>query len=340
MVCAMRSTRVHVHAERPESAVVEPILKIEGLKTHFKLREGTLKAVDGISFSLAPDETLCIVGESGSGKSVTAQSILRLIDPPGHIVDGKILYRGKDLMTLSEREMEKIRGDRICMIFQDPMTSLNPVFNVGEQIAEGLREHQGLNKKAARDRAIELLRSVGIPNPEERYRDYPHHFSGGMRQRVLIAAAIACEPDILIADEPTTALDVTIQAQILKLLRDVQRRLNSALILITHDLGVVASMADRVLVMYAGEMVEYGDVKTIFEQPKHPYTIGLMNSVIRLDEDRDAELRSIPGTPLVPINPPPGCSFRTRCSEAFAVCEHEKPNPNAVADGQIGRAHV
>jgi oligopeptide/dipeptide ABC transporter ATP-binding protein len=320
--------------------MVEPILKVEGLKTHFKLREGMLKAVDGVSFSLAPDEVLCIVGESGSGKSVTAQSILRLIDPPGHIVDGRILYRDIDLLTLSEREMEKIRGDRIGMIFQDPMTSLNPVFTIGEQISEGLREHLGLGKKAAKSQAIELLHSVGIPHPEERYRDYPHHFSGGMRQRVLIAAAIACEPDILIADEPTTALDVTIQAQILKLLANVQKRLNSALILITHDLGVVASMADRVLVMYAGEMVEYGDVKTIFEQPKHPYTIGLMNSVIRLDDQRDAELRSIPGTPLVPINPPPGCSFRSRCEAAHGVCETDKPHGISVADGHLVSCHL
>ena len=320
--------------------MAEPILQVEGLKTYFKLREGMLKAVDGISFSLDPDEVLCIVGESGSGKSVTAQSILRLIDPPGQIVEGRIRYRDTDLMTLSEREMERIRGDRICMIFQDPMTSLNPVFTIGEQIAEGLREHQGLDKKAAREKAIELLRSVGIPNAEERYRDYPHSFSGGMRQRVLIAAAIACEPDILIADEPTTALDVTIQAQILKLLSDVKRRLNSALILITHDLGVVASMADRVLVMYAGEMVEYGDVKTIFEHPKHPYTIGLMNSVIRLDEERDAELRSIPGTPLVPINRPPGCPFRPRCGEAHAPCETEQPTPSAVENGHLVACHL
>ncbi len=320
--------------------MVEPILTVEGLKTHFRLREGMLKAVDGISFSLAPDEVLCIVGESGSGKSVTAQSILRLIDPPGHIVDGHIRYRDKDLLALSEREMEQIRGDRIGMIFQDPMTSLNPVFTIGEQIAEGLREHLDLGKKQARDRAVELLRSVGIPHPEERYRDYPHHFSGGMRQRVLIAAAIACEPDILIADEPTTALDVTIQAQILKLLADVQRRLNSALILITHDLGVVASMADRVLVMYAGEMVEYGDVKTIFEQPKHPYTIGLMNSVIRLDDERDDELRSIPGTPLVPINPPPGCAFRSRCDAALAACATDKPGDISVADGHLVSCHL
>jgi len=320
--------------------MAEPILTVEGLKTHFKLREGVLKAVDGVSFSVDADEVLCIVGESGSGKSVTAQSILRLIDPPGQIVEGQIRYRDQDLMTLSEREMEKIRGDRIGMIFQDPMTSLNPVFTIGEQIAEGLREHLDMSKKAAKARAIELLRSVGIPNPEERYKDYPHHFSGGMRQRALIAAAIACEPDILIADEPTTALDVTIQAQILKLLADVQKRLNSALILITHDLGVVASMADRVMVMYAGEMVEYGDVKTIFEQPKHPYTIGLMNSVIRLDDQRDAELRSIPGTPLVPINPPPGCSFRSRCNAAHGPCETQKPSPQTIADGHLVSCHL
>jgi len=320
--------------------MVEPILTVEGLKTHFNLREGMLKAVDGISFSLAPDEVLCIVGESGSGKSVTAQSILRLIDPPGHIVEGQIRYGDIDLLALSEREMEKIRGDRIGMIFQDPMTSLNPVFTIGEQISEGLREHLDMGKTEAREQAVELLHSVGIPHPEARYQDYPHHFSGGMRQRVLIAAAIACQPDILIADEPTTALDVTIQAQILKLLADVQRRLNSALILITHDLGVVASMADRVLVMYAGEMVEYGDVKTIFEQPKHPYTIGLMKSVVRLDNQRGVQLHSIPGTPLVPINPPPGCAFRSRCDAALGVCETDRPRAHSVAEDHLVSCHL
>ena len=320
--------------------MAEPILRVEGLKTQFKLRAGVLKAVDGISFTLEPGKVLCIVGESGSGKSVTAQSILRLVEPPGRVVEGRVLYRDKDLLTLSEREMERIRGDRICMVFQDPMTSLNPVFTIGEQIAEGLRAHQGLNRAAARTRAIELLKLVGIPNPESRCDDYPHQFSGGMRQRALIAAAIACEPDILIADEPTTALDVTIQAQILKLLADLQRRLNSAMILITHDLGVVANLADQVLVMYAGRMAEYGDVQTVFREPKHPYTVGLMNSIIRLEESRDAELRSIPGTPLVPINPPPGCGFRFRCPKAIERCSQEAPEPRIDRQGHAFACHV
>ncbi len=320
--------------------MAEPILKVEGLKTQFKLRAGTLKAVDGVSFTLEPGKVLCIVGESGSGKSVTAQSILRLIEHPGRIVEGRVIYRDKDLMTLSEREMERIRGDRICMVFQDPMTSLNPVFTVGEQIAEGLRAHQGLDRAAARTRSIELLRLVGIPNPEARCDDYPHQFSGGMRQRALIAAAIACEPDILIADEPTTALDVTIQAQILKLLADLQKRLNSAMILITHDLGVVAEVADQVLVMYAGRMAEYGDVQTVFREPKHPYTVGLMKSIIRLEEPRDAELRSIPGAPLVPINPPPGCGFRFRCPRAIERCGNETPPTHVDRKGHAFACHV
>ena len=318
----------------------EPILTVEGLKTYFRLRSGVLKAVDGLSFSLAPGEVLCIVGESGSGKSVTAQSIMRLIDPPGEVVEGHIRYGGTDLLSLPEQKMERIRGDRICMIFQDPMTALNPVFTIGAQIAEGLREHQGLGRREAKAKAIELLRLVGIPQADARFGDYPHQFSGGMRQRVVIAGAIACQPDILIADEPTTALDVTIQAQILKLLSEIQKRLHSAMILITHDLGVVAAMADRVLVMYAGRMVEYGDVETVFREPKHPYTIGLMDSIIRLGGARDAELRSIPGMPLVPVDPPPGCRFRFRCDEAHERCETETPPPRDLRDGHSVACHL
>jgi len=267
------------------------VLKVKNLKTHFKLRTGTLKAVDGLSFEVEPGRVLCIVGESGSGKSVTAQSIMRLIEQPGRIVDGSIQYRDQDLLTLSESEVEKLRGNRIGMIFQDPMTSLNPVFTIGEQITETIVAHQGVKKNEARTRAVELLRLVGIPEPEGRLNDYPHQFSGGMRQRVLIAIAIACEPDLLIADEPTTALDVTIQAQILKLLAAVQKKLHSAMILITHDLGVVSAMADEVLVMYSGRMVEFGDVETIFRNPRHPYTVGLLESIIKLDDTRDSELR-------------------------------------------------
>ncbi len=316
------------------------VLKVKNLKTHFKLRTGTLKAVDGLSFEVEPGRVLCIVGESGSGKSVTAQSIMRLIELPGRIVDGSIQYRDQDLLTLSEKQMEKLRGNRIGMIFQDPMTSLNPVFTIGEQIAETIVAHQGVKKNEARTRAVELLRLVGIPEPEGRLNDYPHQFSGGMRQRVLIAIAIACEPDLLIADEPTTALDVTIQAQILKLLADVQKKLHSAMILITHDLGVVSAMADEVLVMYSGRMVEFGDVETIFRHPRHPYTVGLLESIIKLDDTRDSELRSISGLPPVPIDPPPGCAFRDRCPHAIDVCGEQDPLPYQTKTGSAVQCHV
>ncbi len=306
--------------------MTKPLLRVERLKTYFRLRSGLLKAVDDVSFALEPGKVLGIVGESGSGKSVTALSLMRLIDPPGRIEGGKIFYRDQNLLELPEAEMErKIRGNRIGMIFQDPMTSLNPSFTIGDQIAEGIIAHQQVTKEQARARTIELLNVVGIPNAEERFRDYPHSLSGGMRQRVLIAAAIVCEPDLLIADEPTTALDVTIQAQILKLLSDLQQRLNSAMILITHDLGVIAAMADDVMVMYAGRAVEYADVKTIFQDPQHPYTIGLLDSVIRLDDPIDVELRSIRGNPPVPIGLPSGCSFQPRCARAIERCVLEYP---------------
>lgn len=316
------------------------VLKVKNLKTHFKLRTGTLKAVDGISFEVEPGRVLCIVGESGSGKSVTAQSIMRLIEQPGRIVDGSIQYRDQDLLTLSESEVEKLRGNRIGMIFQDPMTSLNPVFTIGEQITETIVAHQGVKKNEARTRAVELLRLVGIPEPEGRLNDYPHQFSGGMRQRVLIAIAIACEPDLLIADEPTTALDVTIQAQILKLLAAVQKKLHSAMILITHDLGVVSAMADEVLVMYSGRMVEFGDVETIFRNPRHPYTVGLLESIIKLDDTRDSELRSISGLPPVPVDPPPGCAFRDRCPQAIEVCGEQDPIPYQTKTGSVVQCHI
>ena len=316
------------------------VLKVKNLKTHFKLRTGTLKAVDGLSFEVEPGRVLCIVGESGSGKSVTAQSIMRLIEQPGRIVDGSIQYRDQDLLTLSESEVEKLRGNRIGMIFQDPMTSLNPVFTIGEQITETIVAHQGVKKNEARTRAVELLRLVGIPEPEGRLNDYPHQFSGGMRQRVLIAIAIACEPDLLIADEPTTALDVTIQAQILKLLAAVQKKLHSAMILITHDLGVVSAMADEVLVMYSGRMVEFGDVETIFRNPRHPYTVGLLESIIKLDDTRDSELRSISGLPPVPVDPPPGCAFRDRCPQAIEVCGEQDPIPYQTKTGSVVQCHI
>ena len=317
-----------------------PILRVKDLRTHFRLRTGTLKAVDGLSFELRPGRVLCIVGESGSGKSVTAQSIMRLIQPPGRIVGGAVSYRDRDLLALGEREMEDLRGNRIGMIFQDPMTSLNPVFTIGEQIVETIVAHRGVNKDAAQARAVELMRLVGIPEPEGRLGDYPHQFSGGMRQRVLIAIAIACEPDVLIADEPTTALDVTIQAQILRLLSDIQKKLGSAMILITHDLGVVSAMADDVLVMYSGRMAEYGDVKTIFRGPRHPYTVGLLDSIIRLDDSRESVLRSIPGLPPVPVDPPPGCAFHDRCDRAMALCGQRDPAPVETRTGSIAVCHA
>ena len=319
----------------------EPILVVDDLRSHFHLRSGVLKAVDGLSFSLRPGRVLAIVGESGSGKSVTALSLLRLLDPPGRIEGGRILYRGRDLMEMSETEMEReIRGNRIAMIFQDPMTSLNPAFTIGEQIAEGIIAHRDANAAESKVLAVELLRLVGIANPEDRYDDYPHQFSGGMRQRVLIATAIACEPDVLIADEPTTALDVTIQAQILKLLSDIQRRLGNAMLLITHDLGVVASMADEVMVMYAGHMVEYGDVQTVFREPRHPYTQALFASLIELDDDPDKPLRPITGAPAIPTDLPPGCPFQPRCSHAFAPCDRDYPWPRDVEPGHPVACHL
>ena len=296
--------------------------------------------MDGVSFTLMPERVLCIVGESGSGKSVTAQSIMRLVEPPGRIVEGQIIYREQDLLTLSETEMENLRGNRLGMIFQDPMTALNPVLPIGEQIIETLMAHQGIKRKEARRRAVELVRMVGIPEPENRLDDYAHQFSGGMRQRVLIAIAIACEPDVLIADEPTTALDVTIQAQILNLLAELQKKLGSAMILITHDLGVVSAMADDVLVMYSGRIVEYGDVGTIFRHPRHPYTIGLLESIIRLDDTKESELRSISGLPPVPIDPPPGCAFRDRCPKAIALCNERDPHQFQTRTGSIVACHV
>lgn len=321
--------------------MTEPVLRVEGLRTHFRVSDGVLKAVDDISFTVESGKVLCIVGESGSGKSVTALSILRLIDPPGKIESGRIFYRGDDLLRLPEAEMTRtIRGNRIGMIFQDPMTSLNPAFTIGDQIAEGIIAHQPVSREQARAKTFELLRLVGIPHAEERYTDYPHHFSGGMRQRVLIAGAIASEPDLLIADEPTTALDVTIQAQILRLLADLQKRLNSAMILITHDLGVVAAMADEVMVMYAGRVVEHADVETLFRNPQHPYTVGLLDSVIELDEPRDAALQAIPGLPPVPVNMPEGCTFRPRCSRAMDVCARSFPALHTVRPSHGVACHL
>ena len=320
--------------------MADPILQVEGLRTHFTTRGGVIKAVDGLSFSLEAGKTLCIVGESGSGKTVTSLSIMRLVDLPGRIVEGRVLYRDRDLLALEESAMEKVRGDRIGMVFQDPMTGLNPAFRIGDQIAEGIEIHQAVDKAEARRRTIELLAQVGIPQPAARYADYPHQFSGGMRQRVLIASAIACRPNILIADEPTTALDVTIQAQILRLLKEVQSDLNSAMILVTHDLGVVAAMADHVMVMYAGRMVEYADVETIFARPRHPYTRGLLDSLIRLEDTRETELAPIPGMPPDLSRLPTGCSFAPRCPAALEACAASYPALHGDIDTHQVACHL
>ncbi|GLI50524.1 MULTISPECIES: ABC transporter ATP-binding protein [Tepidanaerobacter] len=301
------------------------LVEVKNLKTYFFTEDGVVPAVDGVDFSIKEGETLGIVGESGCGKSVTSLSILRLVpSPPGKIVDGEILFRGENLLKKSEAEMRKIRGNDISMIFQEPMTSLNPVFTVGEQIAEAIELHQGLDKKQAMDKAVEMLKLVGIPSAEKRVYDFPHQMSGGMRQRVMIAMALSCNPSLLIADEPTTALDVTIQAQILELMKDLKKKLNTSIMLITHDLGVVAEMAENVLVMYAGKVVEYADVRTIFKEPKHPYTIGLMESIPRLDQPRE-KLYVIEGTVPNPFDMPKGCRFHPRCPEAKDICVNREP---------------
>lgn len=316
---------------------MEPVLQVQDLRVHFRTHGGEVQAVRGVSFELGRGETLAIVGESGSGKSVTAQTIMRLIPmPPGRIVSGSIRFQGQEITRLPEREMQKIRGRYMGMIFQDPMTSLNPTMTVGRQIAEPLIKHQGLSPAQAMDRAVELLKLVGIPNPEDRVRQYPHQFSGGMRQRAMIAIALACSPALLIADEPTTALDVTIQAQILELMQDLKRRLGTAIILITHDLGVVARMADRIAVMYAGQIVEQGTPDEIFYHPKHPYTEALLQSIPRLDDRRD-RLQAIPGTPPDLFAPPPGCAFAPRCRYAMKVCQMYEPEMQEIRPGHPAR---
>jgi oligopeptide/dipeptide ABC transporter ATP-binding protein len=302
-----------------------PILEVRDLKTHFRTERGFYKAVDGVSFAVAPGRTLGVVGESGCGKSVTSLSIMGLVpEPPGIRAGGEILFEGADLLKRSRAEMEEIRGARIAMIFQEPMTSLNPVYRVGDQIVEGLRRHRNVSKGEARERAIEMLRLVRIPSPETRVDAFPHEMSGGMRQRVMIALALACDPQVLIADEPTTALDVTIQAQILDLMRDLQRRLGTAIILITHDLGVIAETADDVVVMYAGKIVERADVRTLFSDAQHPYTLGLLASIPRLDTQRD-RLQTIEGMVPAPDDMPAGCRFAPRCTLASERCRIEEP---------------
>jgi oligopeptide/dipeptide ABC transporter ATP-binding protein len=308
--------------------MAEPILSIRDLVVEFTTEDGVVKAVDGITYDIYPGETLGIVGESGSGKSVSTMSLLGLIpQPPGRIVRGEAFFQGKDLLKVSKKQLRRIRGNDIALVFQDPMTSLNPVLKIGYQIAEAIRTHNpGVKDGAANKRAVELLKLVGVPNPERRVDQYPHEFSGGMRQRAMIAMAIANEPSVLIADEPTTALDVTIQAQILEVLKKAQDETHAATILITHDLGLIAELADRVIVMYAGKVVELGDVDTIFRNPRHPYTIGLMDSLPKLTAEEEW-LRPIPGQPPSLISRPPGCPFHPRCflSQGRTRCREEEP---------------
>lgn len=315
--------------------MTEPLLEVKNLRINFKTYAGLVQAVRGVDFTLAKGETLAIVGESGSGKSVTSNALMRLIpQPAGRYEDGQILFEGKDLLKLSEREMESIRGNEIAMIFQDPMTALNPTMRVGKQIMEVILTHKkGVSKEAAKQRAIELLAEVGIPDPERRFKQYPHEFSGGMRQRVVIAIALAAEPKILIADEPTTALDVTIQAQILELMKKIQEKNGNAIIFITHDLGVVANVADRVAVMYAGQIVEYGSSHDIFYNPKHPYTWGLLGSMPDLDSEDSEELYTIPGAPPNLINPPVGDAFAPRNPYALAIDYKAEPPFYEVSPG-------
>ncbi|PTX59332.1 oligopeptide transport system ATP-binding protein [Melghirimyces profundicolus] len=312
---------------------MKPLLEINNLHVSFNTYNGEVQAVRGVNLHLNKGEALAIVGESGSGKSVTAQSLVRLIpSPPGLIKQGEVLFDGRDLTQVSEKEMFKIRGSEIGMIFQDPMTSLNPTMTVGKQIMEGLMWHQGYGKAQALQKAVDMLRLVGIPNPEKRVHQYPHQYSGGMRQRAMIAIALACNPKILIADEPTTALDVTIQAQILELMKELQEKMETAIILITHDLGVVAEMAQRVAVMYGGKVVETGTVEDIFYRPRHPYTWGLIQSMPRLDQKREEDLIPIPGSPPDLLDPPKGCPFADRCPHAMQICHEEMPEWTNVSD--------
>lgn len=317
----------------------EVLLELKELRTYFKTDEGLAKSVDGVSYKILKGKTLGVVGESGCGKSVTAMSILRLIPmPPGQIAGGQILLEGRDLVPISEDEMRKIRGNQIAMIFQEPMTSLNPVYTVGDQIMESIILHQGKTKAEAREMAIGALGLVGIPAPEKRIDEYPHQMSGGMKQRVMIAMALVCRPKLLIADEPSTALDVTIQAQILDLMRRLQKELGMSILLITHDLGVVAEMSDHVAVMYGGKVVEYADVTSLFEHPKHPYTIGLFNSLPSLGPRKD-RLDTIPGMVPKPQDFPSGCRFRNRCPLAEKLCETEPPLKE-LSPGHTVACHV
>jgi oligopeptide/dipeptide ABC transporter ATP-binding protein len=318
----------------------EPLLEVRDLKVSFRTEDGLVQAVGGVSLSLSQGETLGIVGESGSGKSVTMMSVMRLINDPNARFEGEVLYKGHDLMTLNREQMREIRGTGIAMIFQDPMTSLNPVYRVGWQIAEQIRAHENVSKQAARARAIELLAAVGIPQAAERVDNYPHEFSGGMRQRVMIAMAVSCHPDILIADEPTTALDVTIQAQILSLLRKLKDEFGTAVVLITHDMGVVADMADRIAVMYAGRIVEQGSRREVFYDAQHPYTWGMLGSIARLDRPKPRRLATIPGQPPSLLRLPEGCAFGDRCAHRFELCDERPPLLARVDGDHLDACHL
>ena len=315
------------------------ILRIDDLRVWFGTRSGDVRAVDGVDLTIGPGEIVGLVGESGSGKSVTARSIMRLVPmPPGRVVSGRILFDGDDLLELAERDMQSLRGGRISMIFQDPMTFLNPLFTAGDQVAEAIRQHQHLGKSDARDETLRLFRQVGIPSPEVRLNAYPHQLSGGLRQRVMIAMALSSRPDLLIADEPTTALDVTIQAQILALLRDLQQEYGMSILLITHDLGVVAEMCDRVAVMYAGRVVENAAIEDLFDNPQHPYTLGLIGAAPRPDVPEQSPI-PIPGAPPDMAHPPTGCSFHPRCKFADDVCRVKLPLLLETLPGHLAACH-
>jgi oligopeptide transport system ATP-binding protein len=329
----MRMTKRTVAVERTERPDA-PLLEVADLHVEFRLRGSAVRAVNGLSYTLEEGETLAILGESGSGKSVAAQAVMGILDtPPAHIGPGAVRFRGEDLLALPDRQRRRFRGDRIAMIFQDALTALNPVFTVGDQISEMFQVHRGLRGKAARAKAVELMERVRIPSARQRLDDYPHQFSGGMRQRIMIAMALALEPDVLIADEPTTALDVTVQAQIMRLLSELQDEMRMGLVLITHDLGVVAGVADRIVVMYAGSVVEEAPVRELYRRPAHPYTVGLLASVPRLDR-RGEQLVPIKGAPPDPSALPPGCAFAPRCPRAEEVCTRERPALIPVGTGR------
>ena len=315
------------------------LLKVEGLSTEFNLPEGRLKAIEGIGLELCDGEAMGLVGESGCGKSVTALSIMRLILPPGRIVEGQVYFKGRDLLGLAEKEIEGVRGKELSMVFQEPLTSLNPVFTIGYQIEEVVKKHLGLRGKEAREKVLDMLTLVGIPKPEERLFSYPHQFSGGMRQRLMIAMALSCHPSLLLADEPTTALDVTIQAQILDLLEGLKKRLGLAILFITHDLGIVARLTEKLSIMYAGEIIEYGPTREIFKKKeKHPYTQGLLDSIPRLREKR-FPLKTIRGQVPEMLNPPSGCRFHPRCPLVMDICSKERPPQVTLGDGHWARCH-